>query len=130
MRTKYGAKFTLISFAMLFLLEVLAWAMHWMLRPRWTTTLILLLSLSLGIWFSEVWMDYGRKQINNMQRAVATTLYVLLLVALAFVTLLGLLMLPAETKTIVNGEEVLHVSGLYTEESDYRDYGLFYIKER
>ncbi|MBR2801993.1 MAG: hypothetical protein IKE21_05325 [Erysipelotrichaceae bacterium] len=130
MRTKYGAKFTLVSFALLFLFEVLAWALKWTLRPRWTTTLILLFSLSLGIWFSEIWMNYGRRNINNMQRAVATTLYVLLLVGLAFVTLLGLLMLPSETKAIVNGEEVLRVNGLYTEQTDYRDYGLFFIKER
>ena len=75
-------------------------------------------------------MNYGRRNINNMQRAVATTLYVLLLVGLAFVTLLGLLMLPSETKAIVNGEEVLRVNGLYTEQTDYRDYGLFFIKER
>ena len=49
---------------------------------------------------------------------------------LVFGTLIGLLMLPSETKTEADGKTLLHITGLYQEERYVEDWGLFYIKER
>jgi len=130
-KKNFGLYSFLLTLFILIILELYAYGMNYILRPRIAMTFAILLALFMILTLIIIRANYLRRKNTKLRSVFTYLLLVVLIVLNVYVAFAYIITLPEEKEVYSNSGKYLEIYSYYTQStSKYEDYNLFFIKSR